>query len=223
MVNPELAGGALLDLGPYSISWCFQVALACGAQIDSTKVVSATKMYPTGVDETPTMILTFPRDEELGGDVHAIATASMRVSMNSDDRGTVGPCVRIQGDRGELQVFVPSYRPTRTRLVLSSGEVDDKTWEYPGPGKESGWYNGFGELNAEGEGHGMFWEADEAAMALVDGGKEGRLENLNEVLKMMEAMEEVQGKRQSSSFAASVGNIIVRALNNVGRKHTRMM
>jgi dihydrodiol dehydrogenase / D-xylose 1-dehydrogenase (NADP) len=83
-------------------------------------------MYPTGVDETTTMTPTIPRDEELGGDVHAIATASMRVSMDPDDRSTAGLCVRIQGDRGELQVFLPSYRPTRTRLVLSSGEVDDK-------------------------------------------------------------------------------------------------
>jgi dihydrodiol dehydrogenase / D-xylose 1-dehydrogenase (NADP) len=166
----------------------------------STKVVSATKMYPTGVDETTTMSLTFPRDEELGGDVHTIVTASMSISIDPDDRSTAGPCVRIQGDRGELQVFVPSYHPTRMCFVLSSGEVDDKMWEYPGPEKGSGWYNGFGELNTEGEGHGMFWEADEAAMVLIDGGKEGRLENLNEV-----------------------GNMIVRALHNVGKKHTQMM
>jgi hypothetical protein len=41
----------------------------------------------------------------------------------------------------------------------------------------------------------MFWEADEAAMVLIEGGKEGRLENLNELLKMMEIMEQVRGKR----------------------------
>lgn len=220
MVNPGLAGGAFLDLGPYSLSWCFQAALACGAQIDSPKVLSAVKHYPTGVDETTTMVLTFSRDARLGGEIHAIATTSMRVDMDPDGKGTAGPCVRIQGNEGEIQVFSPSYRPIKTRIILDSGELEEKVWRYPGPGEGSGWYNRFGGLNAEGEGHGMFWEADGAAMALMEGRKEGRLESLNEVVTMMKVMDKVRNKGQGSSFTASIGNMIIGALNTVERKYT---
>ena len=45
----------------------------------------------------------------------------------------------------------------------------------PGPGRGSGWKNGFGEdYNEEGEGHGMFFEADEVGLALLEGRKEGK-------------------------------------------------
>ncbi|OCK82387.1 dimeric dihydrodiol dehydrogenase [Lepidopterella palustris CBS 459.81] len=216
MVNPDLAGGALLDLGPYSLSWCFQAVLASQPEVDPPSVVSAVKRYKTRVDETTTMILTFPRAEENGGDIHGIATASMRVSMDADGRGSVGPCVRVQGDKGEIQVFPPSYRPTKTRVVLSDGSIEDRAWEYPGPGKGSGWYNGFGELNAEGEGHGMFWEADEAAMALIEGRKEGRRESLKEVVHMIEMMDKVRDQHRDSSLLG----LIVPALQAVGRKYT---
>ena len=61
-----------------------------------------------------------------------------------------------------------------------------------GPGKGSGFYNGFGGMNAEGEGHGMFWEADECAYGIRDGRKEGRLESLDESLVIMKVMDEVR-------------------------------
>ena len=105
-----------------------------------------------------------------------------------------GPAVRIQGSKGELQVWPPIFRPTRTRLILADGTIEDKTWTIPGPGQGSNWYNGYsrGGLNPEGEGHGMFWEADEAAMALLEGRKEGKYEGLDESIIIMEAMDEVR-------------------------------
>ena len=73
------------------------------------------------------------------------------------------------------------------------GTIEDKVWPQPGPGKGSGWYNGFaGNMNAEGEGHGMFWEADKAAVALVEGRKEGKFESLDEFIVIMEVMDEVR-------------------------------
>jgi dihydrodiol dehydrogenase / D-xylose 1-dehydrogenase (NADP) len=47
-------------------------------------------------------------------------------------------------------------------------------------------------LNAEGEGCGMFWEADEAAMALLEGRKEGQYEDLGESILIMDVMDEVR-------------------------------
>ncbi|GAM84113.1 hypothetical protein ANO11243_021050 [Dothideomycetidae sp. 11243] len=195
MVNPDLAGGALLDLGIYSLTWVFQ-CLFTTQQKDQRKaprVVSSVTKYHTGVDESASVLLTFPRSAEHGGDAVGIATTSIRTSHDPDGKGTAGPAIRIFGDNGEAQVWAPAYRPTRTRVVLRDGTVEDKNWPHPGPGESSGWYNGFnGDMNAEGEGHGMFWEADEAGFALKDGRKEGRYEDLDETLIIMEVMDEVR-------------------------------
>ncbi|KAF4552235.1 D-xylose 1-dehydrogenase (NADP(+))-like protein 2 [Elsinoe fawcettii] len=192
MVNPDLAGGALLDLGIYSLTWVFQCLYTTQPKNErkAPKVVSAVTKYKTGVDESTSIILTFPRKE---GEAHGVATTSMRTMSDPDGKGSVGPAVRVFGTEGEIQVFFPTYRPTRTRLVKPDGTVEDKEWKQPGPGKGSGWYNGFGGGNQEeGEGQGMFWEADEAGFALKEGRKEGQYEDLDESLTIMEVMDEVR-------------------------------
>ncbi|ETS84633.1 hypothetical protein PFICI_02658 [Pestalotiopsis fici W106-1] len=142
MVNPNLAGGGLLDMGIYSLTWIFQT-LYTTQPSDTRKtpdVQSALRKYePTGVDETSTILLTFPRDSESGGDMHGISTTSFMVSNDSDGKNTSGPAVRIHGRDGELQVWPPLWRPTRTRLILADGTVEDKTFSIPGPGKGSNW------------------------------------------------------------------------------------
>jgi len=196
MVNSDLAGGALLDLGIYSLTWAFQTLyLTQPASARQAPTVKASlKKYPsTGADEMTTMLVTFPRSAELGGDAHAIATTSIRAATDPDGKGTAGPAARIQGDKGEIQVMHPLFRPTHTRIIMADGTVEDKDFPHPGPGKGSGWYNGFGgSNNAEGEGHGMFWEADEAGTALAEGRKEGKYESLEESTVIMEVMDEVR-------------------------------
>lgn len=161
MVNPDLAGGALLDLGIYALTWVFQTLYHTQPEKErkSPKVVSALKKYSTGADEMTSMILVFPRSEEHGGDAHGIATTAMRASSDPDGKGSAGPSIRVQGDKGEIQVFHPAFRPTKTKLVLHDGTVEEKNWPQPGPGKGSGFVNGFGDsMQPEGEGQGMFWE-----------------------------------------------------------------
>lgn len=194
MVNVDLAGGALLDLGIYSLTWVFQCLYTTqpASERQPPKVVSAMQSYgPTGADEMTTILLSFPRHGK--GDAHAVASTGMRTASDVDGKGTSGPAITIQGDKGEIQVFAPAYRPTRTKLILADGTVEDKNWPQPGPGVGSGWKNGFnGEYNAEGEGHGMFWEADECGFALLEGRKEGRFEGLDESVVIMEVMDEVR-------------------------------
>lgn len=196
LVNPDLAGGALLDLGIYSLTWVFQTLYH--TQPEKTrqppKVLAALKSYgPTkAADEASTIILSFPRSEEEGGEAHAVATTSLRIASFPGGKRDI-PAIRIQGPKGEIQVFGPAFRPTHTRLILSDGTVEDKDFPQPGPGKGSGWYNGFGKgNNGEGVGHGMFWEADEAATAIVEGRKEGKFEGLDESIVIMEVMDEVR-------------------------------
>ncbi|KAL1607637.1 hypothetical protein SLS60_002571 [Paraconiothyrium brasiliense] len=196
MVNPDLAGGALLDLGIYALTWVFQTLYH--TQPEKTrqppKLLAFVKPYRgTGnADEHSTMILNFPRSEEEGGDAHAVATTSLRVAT-SPGASQDTPCVRIQGPKGEIQVFPPSFRPTKTKLILSDGTIEEKDWVYPGPGKGSNWYSGFGDSqHSEGEGRGMFWEADEAAEAILTGRKEAKFENLDESILIMEIMDEVR-------------------------------
>lgn len=196
MVNPGLAGGALLDLGIYSLTWCFQTLYLTQSEETRQKpevLGAAVKRYHTGVDEQTTVLLNFPRSKELGGDAHAVATTSIRVAGDPGGEASAGPIVRVQGEKGEVQVLGFTARPTRTRVVMADGTVEDKEWKIPGPGEGSRWYNGFsGEMNPEGEGHGMFWEADEAGEAVLEGRKEGRFENLEESLVIMEVMDEIR-------------------------------
>ncbi|KAK7544404.1 uncharacterized protein J3D65DRAFT_609472 [Phyllosticta citribraziliensis] len=195
MVNPDLAGGALLDLGIYSLTWVFQTLYTTLPPADRKppSVLSSLKRFtPTGAaDELTTILLTFPRPKT--GDVHAVATTGIRYSSNPTGDSIAGPACRVQGEKGEIQIFPPLYRPSKTRLILDDGTVDEREWPQPGPGKGSGWRNGFGDaFQPEGEGQGMFWEADEAATALLEGRKEGRFEDLAESVTIMEVMDEVR-------------------------------
>jgi dihydrodiol dehydrogenase / D-xylose 1-dehydrogenase (NADP) len=143
MVNPDLAGGALLDLGIYALTWVFQTLYHTQPEKDRQppKLLAYVKNYEaTGkADEASTMILSFPRSKEAGGEAHAVATTSLRVATAPGNNMDT-PCVRVQGPKGEVQVFPHSFRPTKTKLILSDGTVEDKEWPIPGPGKGSGWY-----------------------------------------------------------------------------------
>ncbi|KAH9860622.1 hypothetical protein J1614_011953 [Plenodomus biglobosus] len=196
MVNPDLAGGALLDLGIYALTWVYQTLYHTQPEgsRQPPKLHAFVKPYEPTVkaDEHSTVILQFPRPKEAGGEAHAVATTSIRVATapggNMDQ-----PFCRIQGPKGEIQVFGHSFRPRSVKIISSDGKVESKEFAIPGPGKGSGWYNGFGgSLQPEGEGQGMFWEADEAADAVINGRKEGRFLGLDESILIMEAMDEVR-------------------------------
>ncbi|KAM0420284.1 hypothetical protein ACHAPT_011945 [Fusarium lateritium] len=200
MVNPELAGGILLDGGIYSLTWAFQSLYTLqpvSSRRPPTVKSAVTKYIPTGVDAMTTILLEFPRSMEEGGNAHAVASSSLGLSNDAiaEKHGAAVPNIRIQGQYGEIQVFPPAYRPTRTKLVLKNGTIDDRQWPQPGPGEGSRWYNGYGtDPNPEGHGHGLFWEADDAGRALVEGRKEGTQLGLDESILIMEIMDQVRAE-----------------------------
>lgn len=200
MVNPDLAGGALLGLGIYALTWIFQALFTTLPQSErkTPSVQSFTEQYGStmGVDDLTTILLGFPRGE---GKVHAVATTGIRYATEPLKGVETAPACRIHGEFGELQVFAPLYRPTKTRLVLRDGTCEDQEWIYPGPGKGSGWSNG---IHSEGEGQGLFWEADEAATAMIEGRKEGRfgLDESIAVTTVMDIVREQGGLRYPESI-----------------------
>lgn len=140
MVNIDLAGGALLDLGIYCLTWIFQILYHCQPNAkESPKVVSAMNKYDrTGSDEMTSMILQFPKHQSMG-----IFMTGFRTESDSER------AITISGSKGEIQVSRPAIRPTRFRVkIYDTGKVEE--FEYAIP-NDKGW------------GHGMFWEADEVA------------------------------------------------------------
>jgi predicted dehydrogenase len=176
MVNLDLAGGALLDLGIYPLTWVFQTLyhLQPEKEKEAPMVLAAINKYHTGADESTSVIVQFPKHRS-----HGIAVTSLRVGSDVDGLGTGGASIRIQGSGGEIQVFGPAYRPLQFKVIKKDGEGKVETFDYPIPkDAERDW------------GHGMFYEADECARCLRDGKKESEGLPWSESIVIVEVMEE---------------------------------
>ena len=176
MVNIDLAGGALLDLGIYSLTWVFQTLyhIQPEAEKEAPKVVAAMNHYETGADEMTSIICQFPKHKSMG-----VALTALRVGTDLDGKYTGGPAIRIQGSGGEIQVTGPAYRPTEYKVIKKdgNGKVEVVDCPIPQDPKRDNW------------GHGMFWEADECARCLRDGKKESATLPWSESVTIMEVMD----------------------------------
>ncbi|KZL67791.1 nadp:d-xylose dehydrogenase [Colletotrichum incanum] len=179
LVNPHLAGGVLLGLGIYSLTWVFQILyhLQIQAEKEKPQILSAVRKYATGVDESATVILDFPNHGTTG-----IATSSFRVATDPGDSGN--PAVRIQGSAGEIQVEHPAYKPLSFKMIKTEGDnagtevvrclqPRDATRDW---------------------GNGTYWEADESARCIRDGKLESEVMPWSESILIMETMEHVLHK-----------------------------
>lgn len=177
MVNLDLAGGALLDLGIYSLTWLFQTLyhLQPEAEKEAPKVVAAINKYEaTGADEMTSVVLQFPKHKSMG-----IGLTGLRVGTDVDGLYTGGPAIRIQGSGGEIQVTGPAYRPLQYKVIRKSEPGKVEVVDCPVPHDDQrDW------------GHGMFWEADECARCIRDGKKESATLPWSESIVIMETMEE---------------------------------
>lgn len=150
-----VAGGALLDLGIYSLTWVFQILYHCQPETEKEKptTVSTIHKYTTGADESTSILLHFPKHKSTG-----IALTSLRLASNIDGLHTNGPAIRIQGPLGEIQVQAPAYKPQQYKVILKNAGGKVEVVDCPIPFDKERDY-----------GHGTFWEADEAARCLRDG------------------------------------------------------
>ncbi|KAI4105128.1 MAG: hypothetical protein L6R37_002847 [Teloschistes peruensis] len=195
MINMDLAGGCLLDLGIYSLTWLFQTlyhALPPQSRQPPSKIASAiTPYHATGADEMTSIILTFPsapgsapagtHDGSATHPAHGIALTNLRVATDPDGHNTARPSIRIQGTKGEIQIDGPAFRPRSWRVIYAKAEGEKGKGE---PMVEI--------HDCEIPGQGMFWEADECARCLRDGKIESEGMGWEESVVIMEVMDEVR-------------------------------
>ena len=100
--NPDLAGGAVLDLGVYPISFAHQV-------LGSPETVTAIG-HPaeTGVDATEAIVLTYP------GAVASL-TATMLAATRND--------AVISGTAGRIEIEPTFYAPSTVRVYPKEGQM----------------------------------------------------------------------------------------------------
>lgn len=111
---PELAGGALLDLGIYPISFAYFVL----GKPES--VVAKAEFTPTGVDSQTSMIFRYDNG------AHANLTTTLLAKS---------PCTAtIVGTQGTLFLDGDFYTPTSMRLKRTTGEIIEFPKVYAGHG-----------------------------------------------------------------------------------------
>jgi len=193
-VKMDLAGGVLLDLGIYSLTWVFQT-LYHTLPLSQRKPPSAiscqmTNYHLTGVDEATAILITFPTTTPSNlpnRKSTAVAMTNIRVApdpdhvvVHPDQRGSSRSLIRIQGTKGEIQVDGPPFRPQRYRVVPRRDDSADpltiREVSCPLPNN----------------GRGMFWEADETARCVRDGKLESEILPWEESIIIMETMDEAR-------------------------------
>ena len=110
---PELAGGALLDLGVYPISLTHMILGA------PDEIIAAAEFTPSGVDSNTSMIFTY-----ING-AHALLNTTLLI--NTPTTATV------IGTRGRVEIHGSFYSPTSIRVTNAKGSRDYPN-EYNGHG-----------------------------------------------------------------------------------------
>ena len=112
--EPELGGGALLDLGVYPIS------LANLVLGEPQKIVATGILTSNSVDSQTNAIFEYPNG----------ATAVISACFNSQT-----PCdAYISGTKGRIEIDRTFYCPTSVRLILNDGTIKEYISNYIGHG-----------------------------------------------------------------------------------------
>ncbi|GAA5950231.1 hypothetical protein JCM21900_003517 [Sporobolomyces salmonicolor] len=185
LVNPDLAGGALLDLGPYPWTQLGLLLLppskASPSPCTVPKIAASITRTSSGVDASTVAVIEYPQPD--GRIIHGTLTAAQ-------DRQSHDRILLAQGSLGYLEAHWPTYRPasftykawaTPEDLANNTEPVRSETFSFePRPGNI--W--------------GFAWEADEVARCLRDGKKESDRMPLRETVLMMEVFDEIRRQGQ---------------------------
>jgi len=117
LLNPELGGGALLDVGVYTLAFTHMVMGR-----EPVGVTGAAHIGETGVDEQSGVVLTYP------GGALAVLTSAIRT--------TTPHAAAVVGTKGTITVPPPFWQPDAIRL---SGKPGDKTFKFKRLGNGHGY------------------------------------------------------------------------------------
>lgn len=183
LLDPNLGGGALLDLGIYNLTW---IRMICSADprnggVQPEVVASMLKTENTGVDEQTSIALNFP-----GSRVQATMQCNMVIQSSEEN------IVLIQGDKGDITVQWPPYRPTSFTVYKRSNSIRADSKPRSDAASRVTHY-----FDIPASGHGMFWEADECARCLRDRRMESSRMPWSESIATMTIMDQA---RSQNSF-----------------------
>lgn len=209
LVNPELGGGGLLDLGPYS--W-MMLALTLLHQIlkpastsfrdsaDGSPVIDSlalpeirasgilykhpnTSLPSHPIDSSVVAILEFPTPS--GGKAQGVLISSMLQNTNSE-RG-----VTIYGNKGRIRIPHPVCSPVQFGVTIdataTNEEVPPSNGQNHKPGQEE-----IHKFDIPGNAKGYIWEADEVARCIASGRLESKRMPHSETILMMEVFDEIR-------------------------------
>ena len=104
LFRPDMAGGALMDVGPYLISYCHMLFGAAPSQIATLANLQ------NGVDMDGGVVLRFPEGE----------LATLLFSFNTEGKDIF----TIYGTQGMIEIFEDFWRPRHAKLTCPDGIVN---------------------------------------------------------------------------------------------------
>lgn len=114
LLNPELGGGALLDVG------CYTVSLASMIFGSPTRLAGLAHLGETGVDEQAGIVLGY------GGGQLAVLTTAIRTRTPHE--------AVILGTEGRIRIHSPFFKPDRLTLTDARGNDDEMHLPFQGNG-----------------------------------------------------------------------------------------
>ncbi|GAA5853313.1 hypothetical protein JCM8547_000281 [Rhodosporidiobolus lusitaniae] len=183
LVNPHLAGGALLDLGPYMWVHAALVLLPDPAEakeepLPVPKITATMTKTSSGVDKSTTAVIEFPQPD--GRIVPATLTCAQ------DVQSPPNRVALVNGTLGYIEVHGGTFRPTG--FTVYSWDSEESYGEATGAGKKQ-------EFSFEprpGNIWGFAWEADEVARCIKAGKKESDRLPIRRTVLMMKVFDEIR-------------------------------
>lgn len=122
--------------------------------------------------------MKFRSEDESKSELLGFASASLRATDDYDGRT---PVVKIQGDKGEIQIFGTSWRPSHLRMIQRKQGFRNKGTQV----------REFKNAMPQ-DIYGLAYEADEVARCIRDGKQQSKIMPWGESLITMEIMDTVR-------------------------------
>ncbi|OCF37777.1 dimeric dihydrodiol dehydrogenase [Kwoniella heveanensis BCC8398] len=172
LLSAELAGGCLLDIGPYPMVWTMMILYRHpkNQRTPAEKLGSTMMKYHTGVDLATGFTMTFPK-------LNAIAYCTTNLLSCVQQKQNT----RIVGSKGEILVHGYTSRPTGYTIR-----------RFIDPESEGAKCHPDEEVKHDIQGFGLYWEADEVARCLRDGKTECERMPLEETTMTMKYFDQIR-------------------------------